>query len=206
MEAIAIPVKPFGASKSRLAGYLGEDSRRELGLAMLREVLAAIRGWPLCLMVTADPVAAEVGMQMGCILINDETDDLNSAIKVATRSAVERRASSLLVLPSDVPRVTREEIATIFTSTAQVAVVESLDGGTNALLRRPPSAIETSFGPHSAAAHETASSNLSFEKLILPGLSRDVDSIDDILWLAQQPGPSGDVARRISRELEERVP
>lgn len=206
MEAIAIPVKPFGASKSRLAGYLDEESRRELGLEMLREVLAAIQGWPLCFMITADPVAAEVGRQAGCILINDETDELNAAIKVATRSAVERRASSLLVLPSDVPRVTPEEIATIFASAAQVAVVESFDGGTNALLRRPPSAITTSFGPHSAAAHESAASHLSFEKLRLPGLSRDVDSLDDVLWLAAQPGPSGDVARRISRELEERVP
>jgi 2-phospho-L-lactate/phosphoenolpyruvate guanylyltransferase len=184
VEAILIPVKRLEESKTRLASVLAPQDRRRLGLAMLADVLRAAEKWPNKLIITADPDAEAVGLAFGCNLIPDPGYTLNEAINAATQAT--SGVHALLILQSDVPLVTSFDIGQIFASKADVVVVPSSDGGTNALLRRPPNAISSRFGPNSAQAHiaEAKSHGLDVRSLPLDSLALDIDTPEDLKALA----------------------
>lgn len=186
MEAILIPVKGLSESKLRLAQVLGPPERGRLALSMLADVLGAAAGWPLRMVVTSDPDAASVARSAGWSVLADPGSGLNDAVSAGTAALVRAGATALLVLPGDVPLVTDAEVAAVFATDAQVVVVPSADGGTNALLRRPPRAIASRFGPGSAAGHIGAAgtAGLRVGSLRLPGLSLDIDDADDLRRLA----------------------
>jgi 2-phospho-L-lactate guanylyltransferase len=201
VEAILIPVKGLAESKLRLAGVLGPPQRGRLALSMLADVLLAAAGWPLRMLVTSDPAAASLARSAGWSIVADPGSGLNDAVAVGTASATSAGATALLVLPCDVPLVTRRELEAVFATDADVVVARSDDGGTNGLLRRPPGAITARFGPNSADAHAGAAgtARLRVASLRLPGLVLDVDDADDLRCLA---GSSLDHASvRLAREL-----
>lgn len=201
MDALVIPVKRLDAAKLRLAAALGPAGRRRLGLTMLADVLRATERWPLRLVVTADSDAEAVGLAFGCALVADPGEGLNSAVTAATRRAEREGATALLVLPSDVPLVRPEDVIALFCIDAGVVVAVSRDGGTNALLRRPPSVIEPAFGPGSATAHERAGleAGVQVRSVVLPSLALDVDDASDLERLARAPDDLESV--RVAREL-----
>jgi 2-phospho-L-lactate/phosphoenolpyruvate guanylyltransferase len=82
---------------------------------------------------------------------------------------------------------------------APVAVVPSADGGgTNVLAWRNPASFAPSFGPASAARHLAVPGAVRIEE---PGLSLDVDTIEDLEAVAGRLDPSSVTARRL-RELD----
>lgn len=186
VEGILIPVKPFGESKKRLSSLLTQQQRRRLSLAMVADVLRATEKWPNRLLVTSDPDAEAVGLAFGCELVPDLGQGLNAAIAFGTLKAIEMGITSLLVLPSDVPLVTSDDIAFLFADLHEVVVAPSNDGGTNALRRCPPDAIQPAFGPSSARAHEAsaAEAGLGFKMIDRESLLFDVDRYEDLEALA----------------------
>ncbi|MGH2767447.1 MAG: 2-phospho-L-lactate guanylyltransferase [Actinomycetota bacterium] len=201
MEAILIPVKGGESAKLRLAEGLDPAGRRRLRLAMLADVLRATDGWALRLLATSDPDAEEVGRHCGCLLVPDPGAGLNAAIAAATARAVGYGVTDLLVLASDVPLVSSADPLAIFCTEADVVVALSDDGGTTALLRRPPAAIPPCFGPGSAEAHVAAArrAGLAVECLRLDSLALDVDDLADLVRLAGHPQARESV--RVAREL-----
>lgn len=201
MDAILIPAKSLGAAKLRLAGELTAEARRRLGLAMLRDVLGATSPWSLRFIVTPDPEVEEVARDFGCRIVADSGRGLNRAIEAGTAAAVRAGVGSLLVLPSDVPLVRADDVASIFSLRAEIVVVRSQDGGTTGLLRRPPDALACSFGPNSAARHEAAARRAGLEVacIELPSLRLDVDDGEDLARLAEARGARDSV--KIAREL-----
>lgn len=186
MESILIPVKRFEEAKRRLAARLGAEERRRLGLAMLADVLRATDKWEARWIVTSDRDAEAVGLAFGCRLISDSGMGLNVAIEEGTRRVLGEGADSLLVLPSDVPLVSADDVTILFALDVPVAICPSGNGGTNALLRRPPDAISASFGPGSAVAHASAAAakGLDVRTLNLPSLVLDIDEHQDLQSLA----------------------
>jgi 2-phospho-L-lactate guanylyltransferase len=186
VEAILIPVKGLTESKLRLAGVLGPAQRGRLALSMFADVLLAATGWPLRMVVTSDPDVASVARAAGWSVADDPGSGLNDAVAAGTAAAARAGATALLVVPSDVPLVTRQELEALFATDADVVVARSDDGGTSGLLRRPPGAITARFGPNSAGAHTGAagSAALRVESLRLPGLALDVDDAEDLRRLA----------------------
>jgi 2-phospho-L-lactate guanylyltransferase len=200
MNAILVPVKTMSDAKGRLADYLSADDRHRLGLAMLSDVLTATVTWRSWV-VTSDDDASKLAEELGCAVVRDAGTGLNDAIRLGTTTTTAEGATGLLVLPADVPLVESDDVARAFQVDAEVAVAVSADGGTNALLRRPPGVIDPHFGPDSARLHIEAAqaAGLSVETLDLPSLQVDVDRQEDLEAVAASELTRGSVV--FAREL-----
>lgn len=185
MESILIPVKRLDQAKLRLSQRLAPPDRRRLGLAMLADVLRATEKWSHRLIVTSDQDAEAVGLAFGCSLVADPGEGLNAAVQAGTLAAEAAGASTLLVLPSDVPMVTSDDVNSLFSYPEDVVVARSADGGTNALLRRPPGALDPAFGPGSAKRHyeQAQEAGLSCRSVELSSLVLDIDQYGDLVTL-----------------------
>ena len=137
----------------------------------------------------------------GWSIVPDPGSGLNDAVAEGTSAGASAGATALLVLPFDVPLVTRRELEALFATDADVVVARSDDGGTSGLLRRPPAAIAARFGPDSARSHAGAAgvAGLRVRSLRLPGLSLDVDEPGDLRRLAASALDHASV--KVAREL-----
>lgn len=201
LESILIPVKRLDRAKLRLSERLAPPDRRRLGLAMLADVLRATDKWSHRLIVTSDQDAEAVGLAFGCELVADPGEGLNAAVAAGTRSAVAGGATTLLVLPSDVPMVTSDDVTALFSSPQDVVIAPSRDGGTNALLRRPPETIRPCFGPGSAELHRARAqeSGLECRSVEMSSLVLDIDRYGDLVTLGGLTNLRESV--RLAREL-----
>lgn len=168
---------------------------------MLADVLRATDKWTHRLIVTSDRDAEAVGLAFGCALVSDPGHGLNSAVAEGTKAAIAAGTTTLLVLPSDVPMVTPDDVTALFACSEDVVVAPSNDGGTNALLRRPPSAIPPSFGPASAELHRAraAAAGLESRTMELVSLLLDIDQYQDLVTLGSLANLRESV--RLAREL-----
>lgn len=201
LETILIPVKRLDKAKLRLSEKLLPADRRRLGLAMLADVLRATDKWESRLIVTGDPDAEAVGLAFGCGLVTDPGLGLNAALEAGTQAARHAGATSLLILPSDVPMVGADDVTALFAYQEAVVIAPSQDGGTNALLRRPPAAVGLRFGPRSAEAHRLAAeeTGLSCRTVELSSLLLDIDRYEDLVQLGGLPNARDSV--RLAGEL-----
>lgn len=193
---ILIPVKNLANAKQRLGGVLDQSVRTELACAMLTDVLQAVveYGCDDVSLVTSDPFAFEQASRHAFDVIADDSNTSETdAIEMATRVCVSRGIGSTLVIPSDIPLLEAEDLATIFEhAPAQGCVlVPSTDKrGTNAVLRSPSDLFPLRFGndsfqPHLRAAIATDSSCVV---LSLPRIGLDIDNAEDLRKLAAHPG------------------
>lgn len=184
---VIVPVKGLGEAKSRLAAVFGPRQRAELVLAMLEDVLGAVRAvheGPL-LLVTPDDDYAPSARRAGAELIEDAGGGYNAAVTQALAAASAREAGAALVLPADQPRAQPAELRAALDALEEHAVVvaPSRDGGTGLLGLRPPDAIAPAFGIGSAARHHALgeAAGLAVARLELPSLHDDVDEAGDLL-------------------------
>lgn len=168
---------------------------------MLADVLRATEKWSHRLIVTNDQDAEAVGLAFGCALVADPGEGLNAAVAAGTQAAAQAGASTLLVLPSDVPMVTSDDVTSLFSYPEDVVVAPSGDGGTNALLRRPPGALPSSFGRSSAGVHRlrAAEAGLSCRTVDMSSLMLDIDQYGDLVKLGGLDNLRESV--RLAREL-----
>ncbi len=184
-----VPVKPLRRGKSRLAGTLNEDERTELNRALLQhtlETLSELKEVDGVLVVSRDPNALTIARNHGARTVQEDGQpELNTALKRATIVAQVYATRGVLVLPADLPLVTREDIqALIQRATEPPVVVIAPDRhkkGTNALLISPPGLIEYDFGENSFERHceliKKAGARL--EIVDLPTLGLDLDVPED---------------------------
>ena len=181
-----LPVKPFGEAKSRLSDALDAAQRKELARGLMLHSLRALQASEFVehvAVVSADPEALALATELGAEALHEERSGLNQALVQARRHAVANGAGSLLVLASDLPLVASSDIDALFRA-RDAAVVIAPDRrhvGTNALLLRPPGAIEFAFGDNSLQRHIELAEALDAKAvgLSLPGLAFDVDLPED---------------------------
>ena len=188
MRIALIPVKELSQAKARLAPVLDGDRRRELALALYRDVLAAALACPALdgvAVVSRDRDALTLAVEAGAEGL-PEPGGLNEALTSASQTMAERGVDRLVVLAADLPLATPDDIATIALADADVALVPSEDGGTNALALSP-GAIAFRFGPDSARRHLAAAdaADLRSLRLELPTLALDIDTPDDLARLRE---------------------
>lgn len=197
-----VPVKELRRAKQRLAHALDVHERRTLSLAMLGDVLAALSQSPVrrVTVISQDAAAFQIATAHGAAMVTDMTSDLNSALQQAVEDVPDDAA--ILVAPSDIPLLRAEDVA-LLSKYSGVVIVPAHDGGTNLLLAPSAKGWTFLFGPDSCARHcaEARRCGLPVHVMRLPHLERDVDEIDDLIWLAQQPGITS--AQRLARELLE---
>ena len=201
-----LPVKSLRNAKKRLSGFLLPEQREELAGAMYREVLetiCSVHGLDRVVVATSDLAIAEYARSRGVEVFKeqDQVSHSHSADRAAQR-AMEMGAHSIILLPIDVPLVTRAEIESLVEAANEgVVVVPSADGtGTNALVRNPPDVIKACFGPGSFRAHcdQTESLGIPLRILRPSGLLFDIDTPEDVAeLLARAPdSPIGRLLRK----------
>jgi 2-phospho-L-lactate/phosphoenolpyruvate guanylyltransferase len=186
-----VPVKRFSAAKRRLAPLLGTDERACLVRLMLADVLDVLRGcddiFAEIAVVTADPAAASLAKHHGAIVVQcDDGCGINAAIERAVASLGLAGDCGLMVVPSDIPRLTRDAIAAAANAirhSRTLAIAEAAnDGGTNLLACRPMRAVTMQFGRRSFARHVLAAREAGILTTVLqqPELALDIDRADDV--------------------------
>ena len=189
-----IPVKELSQAKARLAPVLDEAGRRELALAMFRDVLSAARTCDSLdgvVVVSRDEIVLSIARAAGAEAL-PEPGDLNEALTSAAEKLRDRGATRLLVLAADLPLADAPGITAVTEAEAVIVVVPSNDGGTN-LLALSPGAIAFGYGPGSARRHldAAARAGVSSLRLELPALAFDVDTPADLERLCAEAGRAG---------------
>jgi 2-phospho-L-lactate guanylyltransferase len=185
-----IPVKPLRRGKSRLAGALSEDERTELNRRLLRHTLTTLsdlRELEEVLVISRDPQALTLARQCGARTVREDGQpELNTALKRATVIAQVYATRGVLVLPADLPLITREDILTLIDHASDPPVVviapDRHGKGTNALLICPAGLIEYDFGENSFERHcrRVEASGARLEIVNLPTLGLDLDLPEDL--------------------------
>jgi 2-phospho-L-lactate guanylyltransferase len=172
MLAAVVPMKSMDLAKSRLSGMLDGAQRHALARQMLDHVLATLR---------------EAGLDAIHVASADEgTGDLNADVTAAARRVQDEGADQLLLVMADLPYLSVADIAHLVETGRKnpIVIAEAKDGGTNALLLRPPTVLTFAFATSrpSAAFHADHARNAGIEPAIVrrPGLARDIDTPDDL--------------------------
>ena len=190
-----VPVKPLRLGKSRLSGVLNDDERAVLNRTFLEQTLDTLRHTSeisQTLVVSRDPAALAIARQYGArTVLEDGTPDLNSALTRATLLARNYATRGVLVLPADLPCLTKEDVLSFlsFMHEAPSVVIspDRRDNGTNALLMAPGGLIKYDFGPGSFARHcaQALEKGARLEVVRNPNITLDLDTPDDLDMLKQ---------------------
>jgi 2-phospho-L-lactate guanylyltransferase len=168
---------------------LTDDARTELNRALLQntlETLSELKEVDEVLVVSRDPNALTIARSYGARTVQEDGQShLNMALKRATVIAQMYTISGVLVLPADLPLLTRDDILELIKRAVNPPVVvlapDRHERGTNALLISPPGLIEYNFGENSFERHcervERAGARLEIVKL--PSLGLDLDIPED---------------------------
>jgi 2-phospho-L-lactate guanylyltransferase len=210
MKATAVvPVKRFAVAKSRLAPGVDAAHKPELVAAMVADVLEAIgraRMVERTIVVSQEPMAAELAAAAGAELVGDFEDASHSAAALAGIAVAKAAgADCVALLPGDCPLLDPRELDRMLTGVpdSYVAVIPDRHGtGTNALVLAPPDAIEPSFGEGSKARHVAAAraAGIPFGVEELSSLGLDLDTPADIVALTMRVESDGG-AKRTAKAL-----
>ena len=186
--AVLLPVKHARDGKRRLRGAplgTGAAARSALARAIASDALAAVRGCRVVralVVVTGDPVIAELSRAAGDDVLGGDDRGLDAAVQLGLAHAAGRWPQlGRAVLLADVPALRPEQLERALATAARYpcAFVPDIEGaGTVLLTARPNVEPRPSFGAGSAARHERLGA-VRLE-LDLPTLRRDVDTLDDL--------------------------
>jgi 2-phospho-L-lactate guanylyltransferase len=193
-----VPVKPLRRGKSRLAGTLSEDERTHLNQLLLEhtlKTLTELREIEQILVVSRDPAALALAREHGARTVREAgSPKLNTALKRATVVAQLYATRGVLVLPADLPLITREDILALVERAKKPPVVviapDRHEEGTNALLICPAGLIEYDFGLGSFRRHceRAQQAGARLEVVNLPSLGLDLDLPEDLEMVVEMEG------------------
>ncbi|HUK93791.1 MAG TPA: hypothetical protein VLU96_01910 [Gaiellaceae bacterium] len=164
-----LAVVPFkGEDAKRRLEPLPVDARTALAWAMLDDVVVACEG------AGGSVVLAQDGAQ-------------GEAVEAALRGV---EAGPILVVNADVPCVRARDLLTLLGALPEggLALVEAVDGTTNALALAAPSLFAPLYGPGSAQRFRARAARLGVAAATatIPNLADDVDTLADLERLADE--------------------
>jgi 2-phospho-L-lactate guanylyltransferase len=183
-----IPVKRLDNAKSRLSPLLTDDERKQFCLKMLEDILKTVKSTKRInqtVVVSNDPEVFHVAKNFDATYLKERKTGLNEAVSEAIGWCIGRGATSVLVLPADIPLVTPTDLNRMLASKEKASMVisPSRSGkGTNALLLTPPNANPTFYGPQSFQRHleEASKRKISFRRFRSQRIALDVDTVEDL--------------------------
>jgi 2-phospho-L-lactate guanylyltransferase len=161
---------------------------------MMLDVLLALRhAWGLAgvAVVTEDNEARTLAREHGATLIPEAAGGLNAALAGALETLADFGAGGALIIHGDLPLATAEEVTRMLEAhpgDEAVTFVPARDGGTNAMLVTPTSAMNLHYGTGSYERHmdEARRRRLRTESLDLPGIGLDIDTPEDLRALLER--------------------
>ena len=208
---ILIPVNGLDRAKGRLAGILNDDERAMLSLITLETVLHA--AGQDAIVLTPDERVAEAARPHARILAEDpKAAGLNGQLEAALAALrAESNPDCVLILHADLPLASPAAIGSLgdMSTPGSIVAVESFDGGTNAMLMRPPGKFRLAYGPGSFEKHREAAHDAGMRVHVNENreLRLDLDTPDDLRELLRAPrGRQGAAGRYLlSIGIEERL-
>ncbi len=189
-----VPLKVLTHAKSRLADTLDAAQRRDLALAMARDVVTALahtRGIRRVVLVSDIPALPRLLGVPGALddvgqigQISARTGDLNGDLRVAASLAAQSGASHALIAHADLPLLTPAAIARFIGTEGDAplrAAASGQSGGTNLLLAPLPLPLPLVFGRNSLARfrEEAQRAGLPLDVVTDPLLGADIDDFTD---------------------------
>ena len=134
----------------------------------------------------SNEINRNIGAKPGFVSVNNLAEaGLCHAYSAVAADLLIRGASTMLLLPADIPLVTKADIQALLAEHTYPGVslaAAGSDGGTNALLVSPPDIIAPAFGENSCQRHSTHAREQGVEPVVLntSGLNLDIDTLEDI--------------------------
>jgi 2-phospho-L-lactate/phosphoenolpyruvate guanylyltransferase len=193
-----VPLKNVLQAKQRLAPLLTPLERSQLMLAMVMDVLVALKQTPGLagiLLVSRAPQATDLAEQFGTRLYAEAAGaDLSESVQAAGGYLVANEdANGTLIVPGDVPLITPADIGAVLADHQRLTLVPDSDGdGTNCIVSSPPNLIRYRFDGHSFKPHVEAAYGIGITPCIVrnEAFGIDVDTPRDLLRVLERAGPS----------------
>ncbi len=210
MKNLAIvPVKGLADGKKRLATYLGPSERKSFVEAMLLDVLDSLhksRQFAEIMVISPDPSVSHQAHESDSLFLRQHGTGLNSAVRQATHSVLNREVSSITTVLADLPLLEArdvEELVQISGKVPRVVLAPSLKGGTNVMLRAPPSIVHSHYGRWSYAKHmrSAQTKGVSTYSISNSRISFDIDTVDDLRKLRQLESSEKTRSGMLARDL-----
>lgn len=195
---VVLPLRSVSGGKARLGEALDAEERGELVLGLLLHTLVTLAAWPRCgriHLVSPDPVLAVATEQAGADIVvhRQPGEGLNAGVELGILAAAAGGASSVLVLPGDLPHLSVAALEELVLA-ADAALAAAGGGplvtiapsdarnGTNALLLHPPDVIGPCFGLESLEAHLRAADAVEAAVQVVDSLvlGFDLDTPEDL--------------------------
>ena len=193
--SVTTVVIPFAGSGGKTRLHASRRTRRELSLAMLGDVLAAAVAVGGVRVVTADPDGVSASSEAGAEIVADPGGGQGPAVAAGLDGL---EPGSILIVNADVPCVVPDDLRAVLAATPAggVALVEALDGTTNALSISAPQLFSPLYGVESATRFRAHAHELGVEliSVVVPNLADDVDTVDDLRRLHLRLGPRSQLA------------
>lgn len=178
-------IVPFAGSEGKTRLDAPRRTRRELSHAMLGDVVAACAAVARTLVVTPDADASAVARELGAEPVADPGGGQGPAVAAAL-AGIE---GVVLVVNADLPCAVPDDVRALEAAVPSrgIALVEALDGTTNALGLSTPKLFRPLYGPDSARRFlALADGSVS---VVVPNLREDVDTLADLGRLQLRCGP-----------------
>ena len=184
-----IPVKPLRRAKSRLARALKANQRAALARSLLArtlDILSSVERIDRVAVISSDLTGHDLARAKHAIPLVEADSGLNAAVAQACEWVSAQGISTALIVPSDLPLLTRFDIESMIDlatdSACLVIAPDRHDEGTNAMLLRPPHAIHPAFGLSSFEAHRrrAAEQGLRVHVYRSQTVALDLDVPDDL--------------------------
>jgi len=190
LKAVLIPAKRVGSAKQRLASSLSPQQRAEMIWVMLGDVAAAVNGATApdrIVLISSDPELLGQARVHGWEAIEEEAQVSESqSVDYASTMLKAAGVGVVLRIPLDVPLIRSQDVDQLMdgeVGSPNALLVPSRDGrGTNALLRRPPDAFPSRFGPGSLANHRREAARAGVPLTIVENvrIGLDLDEMADL--------------------------
>jgi len=183
-------VIPFAGAEGKTRLHPSRRIRRALARAMFCDVLAACAAVGRTRVVTPDAEAAAAALEAGAETVSDPGGGQGAAVQAALQGL---DPGGILVVNADVPCAVPDDLRSLLAATpaGALALVEALDGTTNALSLPSADAFAPLYGPGSSDRFCAHAALLGIEavSVALPNLADDVDTMDDLTRLQLRAGP-----------------
>jgi 2-phospho-L-lactate guanylyltransferase len=183
-------VIPFAGVEGKTRLHSSRRVRLALATAMFCDVLAACVLIGRTRVVTQDEDAAAAAADVGAEAVADPGEGQGAAVQAGLAGL---GPGGILVVNADVPCVVPDDLRSLLAATpvGSLALVEALDGTTNALSLPAPETFAPLYGPGSSDRFREHAASLGLEavSVALPNLSDDVDTMEDLARLGFRSGP-----------------
>ncbi|HEY3577193.1 MAG TPA: 2-phospho-L-lactate guanylyltransferase [Gaiellaceae bacterium] len=187
---MATVVIPFAGPEGKTRLHSSTRIRRALAHAMFCDVLAACVLVGHTRVVTPDERGATAAREAGAEVVADPGGGQGAAVQAGLEGV---EPGGILVVNADVPCAVPHDLRSLLAATpiGGVALVEALDGTTNALSLPAPDAFAPLYGPGSSDRFRAHAASLGLEavSVSVPNLAEDVDTMEDLARLQLRAGP-----------------